>query len=128
MFSQKKIKTNFSYLYSFQKTSVEMVLLRNQATHSYSTFLLSELGLQGLTQLDDTVTLVSGEETVNLHKSTLSRVSPFLHNIISSSCYCQSNVFILPLSPPSTLASIAALIYNGAISGIDLIRFFCWQA
>ena len=120
MFSQKKIKTNFSYLYSFQKTSVEMVLLRNQATHSYSTFLLSELGLQGLTQLDDTVTLGSGEETVNLHKSTLSRVSPFLHNIISSSCYCQSNVFILPLSPPSTLASIAALIYNGAISGIDL--------
>ena len=97
-----------------------MVLLRNQASNSYSTILLSEIGLQGLSEFDDIVTLFSGEEIDYVHRSILSRVSPFLHNMFSSSCYCQSNVLILPLSPPSTLASIVALIYNGVISGIDL--------
>ena len=97
-----------------------MVLLRNQASNSYSTILLSEIRLQGLSEFDDIVTLFSGEEIDYVHRSILSRVSPFLHNMFSSSCYCQSNVLILPLSPPSTLASIVALIYNGVISGIDL--------
>ena len=95
-----------------------MVLLRNQASHSYSTVLLSELESQGLTDFDDTVALVSGDKTDYVHRSILSRVSPLLHNIISSSCLCQNNVFILPSSPPSTLPSILALIYTGSISGI----------
>ena len=94
-----------------------MVLLRSQASHSYSTVLLSELEPQGLTDFDDTVALVSCEETDYVHRSILSRVSPILHNIISSSCQCQNNVLILPSSPPSTLPSIVALIYTGSISG-----------
>ena len=92
-----------------------MVLLRNQASHSYSTLLLSELGSQELTDLDDTVTLVSGEETDYVHRSILCRVSPLLHSIISSSC--QNDVLILPYSP-SSLPNILALIYSGSISGI----------
>ena len=95
-----------------------MVLLRNQASRSYSTVLLSELESQGLTDFDDTAALVSGEETDYVHRSILSRVSPLIHNIISSSCQCQNNVLILPSSPPSTLPSIVALIYTGSISGI----------
>ena len=100
--------------------SEEMVILRNQTGHSYCNSLLSELGSQGLSEFDDFVTLVSGEETNFVHRSILSRVSPFLHDIVFSSCYCLGNVLILPPSPPSTLASIVALIYNGTISGIAM--------
>ena len=92
-----------------------MVLLRNQASRSYSTILLSELGSQELTDVDDTVTLVSGEETDYVHRSILCRVSPLLHSIISSSC--QNDVLILPYSP-SSLPNILALLYSGSISGI----------
>ena len=111
---------SYVYIYLFQITSAEMVLLRNQASDSYSTFLLSELGQQKLTEFDALITLVSGEDTVKLHRSILNKVSPFLHNIISSSCYCQSHVLILPVSPSSPLSSIASLIYTGTISGIDM--------
>ena len=100
--------------------SAEMVILRNQTGNSYCNLLLSELGSQGLSEFDDFVTLVSGEETDFVHRSILSRVSPFLHNIVFSSCYCLGNVLILPPSPPSTLASIVALMYNGTISGIAM--------
>ena len=100
--------------------SAEMVILRNQTGNSYCNLLLSELGSQGLSEFDDFVTLVSGEETDFVHRSMLSRVSPFLHNIVFSSCYCLGNVLILPPSPPSTLASIVALMYNGTFSGIAM--------
>ena len=52
--------------------SAEMVILRNQTGNSYCNLLLSELGSQGLSEFDDFVTLVSGEETDFVHRSMLS--------------------------------------------------------
>ena len=54
-----------------------------------------------------------------VHRSILSRVSKFMHDILSSPCECQGkDILILPSSLPSTLASIVSLIYTGVISDI----------
>ena len=96
-----------------------MVLLRTEANLPYSEVLLSELGSEKLTEEDDIVELVSGEEVEYVHRSLLSKASPFLHQLISSSsCNCERFVINLPNSFSHTLSSIVTLIYNGFISGI----------
>ena len=102
----------------FQNT---MVNLRKQPSSapSYPTALLLDLKSEIVAEENNVSQLVSGEEKAFVHCALLINASAFLHDTLPSVCSCESNILILPSSPPSTLDNLVTLLYTGSISAIS---------
>ena len=98
-----------------------MVNLRKQPSSapSYPTALLLDLKSEIVAEENNVSQLVSGEEKAFVHCALLSNASAFLHDTLPSVCSCESNILILPSSPPSTLDNLVTLLYTGSISDIS---------
>ena len=98
-----------------------MVNLRKQtsSTPSYPTALLLKLKSEICVEENNVCQLVSGDEKAFVHCALLSNASAFLQDMFSSVCCCESNIFILPSSSPSTLDTFVTLLYTGSISDIS---------
>ena len=95
-----------------------MVFFKNQrrlqtSCPSYSNALLLDLMSEKLTEQHNVIQLVSSGESAYVHTALLRNVSVFLCDILSSSCLCETNVLILPASPPSTLENLVTMLYTG---------------
>ena len=103
-----------------------MTRLRNKqlfraSSLSYPGAFLYKLMKTGISDRHCSTKVVSSGQSVYVHTALLTNASAFLSEILSS-CPCETNVLILPHSPPSTLKNFVSLLYTGYITGLSGVQ------
>ena len=94
--------------------------LKVTVTSSYQMSLLENLKAVKLSSNDNVVSLISGDDRIDVSTVLLMRASKLMRSVIGEPCTCQSNhSVILPPSPPTTLDNLRTLLYTGHVASLS---------